>query len=647
MRSFIAITVRELRDRWALPVASLVFGVVPLVLAIRTGERPLQMSLILAMPTAWTVALMMGASVIARDLGDGRLGFFFARPVPWWTIAGGRLLAALLLTLATAFAAALPSMIVEGNLGRYASGLRESAASGGLAVFLVLMVGLVALGHAAGVVFRSRSPWAALDFFLFAATVLGAILVFRAFVRLGVTGSLAPTSWRFAVQLFLVALVPMAAAAAQVAWGRSDLRRGHRAMSITLWAGALVWYAVIGGLLAREQAATPVDFASRDVMRTTGDGRYLSLLAVDSSERRSRMASFLFDTESGRSTRISNLSWPAFAPDGRHVVWVEQAPFWRRLGQDLDLMLARLDGPAPVAERMELDPPLPEESVRDLTLNTAADRVAVVQGRTLSVHELPSGRSLSRTAAADGEWVTAAFLADGRLRVLRHVRAVVGGPERAVLPGFLEVVELAGGVPSSRVPLEAVSHSVLASSVVGDRILLLEPLAPRVFSLHDVRTGRRLRAFAGEEPWQVKDALLLADGTVAVVEQHGTASRLRLAADGKADRLIELPGEFVAGALGGELPGGRLAVGLFGAPQTPGRLLDVRMGDTVLMVDLATGHVVRREAGLQPVATAYGRGRGSSAVSTLFETQAGELVRLDPDTGARQVLLAASRAQRK
>jgi hypothetical protein len=639
MRAFLAITARELRERWALPVATLVFGFIMPLLALRAGERLLEISLVLAMPTAWTVALMLGGSVIARDLGDGRLGFFFARPVPWWAIAGGRLLAAVLLTLTTAFAAVLPSMLVEGNFAGYATALRDSAASGGLAIFLVLVVGLVALGHVAGVIYRSRSTWAALDFLLFAASVLGAILLFRAFARVGVVMQPAG-GWLFAAQLSLIALVPLAAASGQLAWGRSDLRRGHRALSVTLWAGALVWFAVLGGLLAREQRATPADFASRHVARATGDGRYLSVVAMDSSPRPSRMASFVLDTASGRATRISSLSWPCFAPDGRHAAWVEEAPFWRRHHPDLDLILARLDGTTPVAETMELEPPLPEEGVRDLTLTAAADRVAVVQPQTLSVHELPSGRSLSRMAAADGEWVTAAFLADGRLRLLRRVRPAVGGPDRAVLPGFLEVVELAGGVPSSRVPLQAVGHSVPASSIAGDRILLLEPLAPPVFSLHDARTGRRLRALTGEELWRVSDALLLSDGTVAAVETRGTASRLRLVAEGRADRLVELPGEFVVGALGGELPGGRLGIGLFGAPPASDRRGDQRIGDTVV-VDLGTGQLTRREVGLRPAVTLYGRVRGGSA-ATLFETQAGELVRLDPDTGARLVVLAAS-----
>jgi hypothetical protein len=642
MRALLAITARELRERWTLPLATFCFGFVPLVLVLRAGERALPIAALAAVPTAWTVAVMMGSSVIARDLGDGRLGFFFARPVPWWAIAGGKLLAAVLLTLATALAGALPAVLApDWNLSICVGVLRDSAASGSLALFLVLLLGLVAFGHAAGVVYRSRSAWAALDVLLFAAAVALAVTLFRAFVRLGAVTTPPADTWRFAVELLLVALVPLAAAAAQSAFGRSDPRRGHRALSLTFWGGAFVWFAVIGGLLARELAATPAGFAMRHVARAADDGRFLSLFTVDGSAQPYRTASFLFDTGSGRSLRISNLAWPSFAPDGRHAAWVEEAPFWRSLVRhhDLDLSLARLDGPAPLVETMELDPPLPEGEVRDLALAARGERVAVVQAQTLSVHELPSGRSLSRTAAADGEWVAAAFLPDGRLRALRRVRAVVGGPGRAVLPGFLELVDLAGGVASGRLPLEAVGHAVLASGIGGERILLHEPLAPRTVSLHDARSGRRLRVFTGEPGWTLNDALLLTSDAVAVLESSGAESRLRLSADGEADRLIELPAAFAM--LGGELPGGRITVGLYGAAR-PGTRDEKRAGDTVI-ISLATGEIVRREAALLPAVRQglSGTGRQSPGVSTLFQSQAGEIARLDVDTGARQVVLAA------
>ncbi len=637
MRALWAITVREVRERWTLVLAVFSFGWMPLVLALRYGGRPLAFATVLAAPTAWSVALLMGGSVMARDLGDGRLGFFFARPVPWWAIGGGKLLAAVVLALATAVAAVMPAMFLEGNLSARAGWLLDAGASGSLALFLVLVVGLVAFGHAAGVVYRARSTWAALDVVLFGAAILLAILLFRGFVRIGAVAIAPPGGWRFVLELLLVALVPLAGAAAQAAWGRSDLRRGHRLLSLTFWCGAGIWFAVMGGLLARELAATPADFLMRRLLRTTNDGRFVALLAGEPSPH-GGTASFLLDTASGRSLRTPTLSPLAFAADGRHAVWAEEAPFWGRQGHDLDLALARLDGPAPVVETLELDPPLPEGDVRDLALDAGGERVAVVQALTLSIHELPSGRSISRTAGADGEWLTAAFLEDGRVRALRRVRGVVGGPGRAVLPGFLEVVELAGGVPSSRVSFDAVGHAGLASGIAGERLLLHEPQSPRGVSLHDIASGRRLRFFRDEDGWTITDVAMLERGGVALVERAAGANRLQLAADGESDRLVELPGELAI--LGGELPGDRIAVGQARLLGTSGGDA-TSVGDTVI-VSRATGEILRREPGLMPAARGgfYGRDR-SPGGATLFETDGGDLVRLDPDTGTRQVVLAA------
>jgi hypothetical protein len=629
VRALVAIMARELRERWTLPLAVFCFGFVPLLLALRVGERPRAVSLVLAAPVGWTVALLLGGSVIARDLGDGRLAFFFARPVPWWAIAGGKLLAGLLLTLGTTVAAALPAMLAEGRWTDYAAVLRESASGGGPAVFLAVLVAVIAMGHAAAVVYRARSTWAALDVLLFAAAVLGAILLFRAFVRLGVVSSAQPPeAWRLVLQLLLFTCVPLAAAAAQTAFGRSDLRHGHRALSMTFWAGALACFAVVGSSLARERAATPAEFQKRHVAAAAGDGRFVALLAMDPPPQ-GRAASFLLDTTSGRSLRIPIQSPSALSPDGRYAVWAEEAPFWRP--HDLDLQLARLDGPAPEVETVELDPPLPTASVEGFALAAGARQVAIVQQQALSVHDLPSGRSLSRTSGSDGDWVTAAFLPDGRVRALRRVRPVVGGPGRGVIPGFLELVELGGGVPSSRVSFEAVGHAMPASDITGDLVLLYEPLLPRIVSLHDARSGRRLRRFESDPAtgWVVRDAALVAGGVVAVVESAGPQSRLRLAAEGAPDRLVELPRGHAA--LSAVLPGGRLALGLHAEPASAPHA-GAPAAETVIVAG-ASGELVRREPGLLPV-----RLGGPAA---LFESSAGELVRLDVDTGQRHVVLAA------
>ena len=90
----------------------------------------------------------------------GRLGFFFSRPLPWWTIWGGKFLAAVLLTLGAGLLAAVP-WLASGRGGslRLASLWDLQGAVAALGWALVL----VGAGHAASVAFRSRSAWLLVD----------------------------------------------------------------------------------------------------------------------------------------------------------------------------------------------------------------------------------------------------------------------------------------------------------------------------------------------------------------------------------------------------------------------------------------------------------------------------------------------------
>ena len=455
------------------------------------------------------------------------------------------------------------------------------------------------------------------------------------------------TSRFWLVALLLLAVVTLVPAAAQVAWGRSDIRRGHRVLSATLWSGVLVLFALAGGLLARELALTPADFESRVVWGASSDGRYVALSGFQERQSgESRVATFILDATSGRFVRTPHPGSLRFAADGRHAVWMEDLPLWRVQAQVQEIELARLDGESPVVETVELESPLPRERLLALALTPAADRVAIVQTSTLSVQELPSGRTLSRIAAADGEWITAAFQPDGRLRAFRRVRGIVGGPGQETLPGYIEVVELAGGVPSSRVRFDVVGNALLLSAAEGDRVLFHEPGASRIVSLHETRSGRRLRLFKGDSGSTVQDALLLDNGGVAVIEGDRTRNRLRLAADNQPDRLVELPDGLAV--LGGELPGGLVAVAIRPLPLE----VDGANGATPSMgANGATPSSSRstreRSCAGRPAfcpRCAGGRWRPGpppQAVSSLFMSETGELLRLDGVTGERRVILAA------
>ena len=634
MRALLAITARELRERWTLPLALFVSGFAPLILVryVDITARPL--ATMAAVASAWGLALLMGGSVIARDLADGRLAFFFARPVPWWSIAGGKLLAALLMSIVGSIAAILPAIVFDWNPAKDAEGLGDLLTGGGIALMLALLLALVCFGHVAGVVYRARSTWAAVDFVLFGACVWGGVWLFYAFKRLGVVLSGPPPSkWALLPAFVLIAAVPFAAAAVQVALGRSDLQRGHRALSLTFWTGALVWLAVLGGLLLRERTLTPAALTMRGLSGAAPDGR---LVGISGSTGRGQ-AAFAYDTASGRSLRLGLGSWPAFSADGRSVAWLEEAPFWRR-DRATEIQLARLDDAGFGVESVELATRLAAEGSIALALAPRADRVALVQSRTLSVFELPSGRALSSSTASDGDWITAAFLPDGELRAFRRVRPAVGPPGTGIVPGRVEVVSMSGGVPTSAIRLDAVGHAIVISPPQEDLVLLLEPLAPRRVSLHDTRTGRHVATFVGQDGLQVVDALLLANGRVAVIEAQGPQVRLRLALEGQADRVAALPD---GSTILSELPDGLLAVGRFVPARGP-------LAGETLFFSSDTAEPRGREPGLLPALRLMlmPARRTVGTAAQLFVSDAGELLQFDPTSRERRVLLPAAPAGR-
>lgn len=630
MRALLAITARELRERWTLPFALFVWGFVPLFLVryVDITARPL--ATIAAVTAAWALALLMGGSVIARDLAEGRLAFFFARPLPWWSIAGGKLLAALLMAIVAPLAGVLPALLFDWNPAKDAEGLGQLLSGGGLAVKLALLLALVSFGHVATVVYRARSTWAAVDFLLLGCCAVGGVWLFHAFKRLGVVlGGPPPSPWALLLPLLLIAAVPLTAALVQVAVGRSDLQRGHRALSLTFWCGVLAWLVVLSGMLARERALTPAALSGRGVSGASPDGRLVGILG---SPGGGREAAFVYDTASGRSLRLGLEYWPAFSADGEHVAWVEEAPFWRQR-RPTEIQLARFSGAEVVVETVELTSWVPPDAIVGLALSPQADKLAIVQRRTLSVFELPSGRALSSSSASDGDWMTATFLNDGQLRAFRRVRPVVGPPGAGIAPGRIEVVSMSGGVPTTVIPLEAVGHAVLISASEGDLVLLLEPLAPRRVSLHDTRTGRRIATITGQDGLQLTDALLLASGRVAVVEARGPQARLRLAVEGQQDLVAALP---EGAAMLSELPGGLLAVGRHVVrAQRPDEAKRSVAGDT-LFFSSDTAEPRGSETGLLPAR------RVTGTAARLFVSDAGELLLLDPVSHERRVLLPAA-----
>jgi hypothetical protein len=110
-----AVAARELRERWLLFPAGLAVGCAPLVLPAfgLPHEATPFVGALFALLLGLIAALVAGASMLARDTLDGRLGFLFTRPVSWPAIWGGKWLAAIVLVAGSAGLAALPWVLIH------------------------------------------------------------------------------------------------------------------------------------------------------------------------------------------------------------------------------------------------------------------------------------------------------------------------------------------------------------------------------------------------------------------------------------------------------------------------------------------------------------------------------------------------------
>lgn len=230
MSRLLAVAARELRERWLLLPGAIVAGFFPLVVPAFGESREIAPTVGIVGSALFGIAaaVVIGSSMLARDAANGRLGFLFSRPLPWGTIWGGKWLAAIALAATTSLLMAIPWTVAYplSSLGGHHgdSWLRAFWESGAPSPFAVILLLAIGLANFMGTAFRSRSSWLAVDLFL----VLLAVWTVRR--------SVAPLRWELLTPLGILATAFCVASAVQVAVGRTDLQRAHRAMSLVFWA---------------------------------------------------------------------------------------------------------------------------------------------------------------------------------------------------------------------------------------------------------------------------------------------------------------------------------------------------------------------------------------------------------------------------
>ena len=405
MKAFVTVLRRELAERRLILVAALLLGIVPLVVPLlpiegyRGPDLRSGTALALATIASTLLALVLGGSVLARDLGERRLGFYFARPLPGWAIWAGKLMSALILALGSGLLVMLPCLLLGDR--PEPAGLSWKigfAANAGLWAAGVSL--LVLLSNAAAVMFRSRSPWLLFD--LGAATVLAAGLWVQ-MSRLQGAGANGVVMQIQVAMLAVLLLALAAASAVQVLRARTDLRRGHRLLSLTLWSVLGAAVLATAGYGRWVLAASPEDLYTFRFVLPAPAGPWAAL-SGPAEGRGGFEPLFLLDTRSGRYLRTSASWWayeiwagPVFSEDGRRAVWLEPE---RR--ETFPVSLRRLDLDRPGARPVAVPILFDQNGPRALSLSYDGRRVAVIHRERILVMDLATGRNLASVPVPPG-----------------------------------------------------------------------------------------------------------------------------------------------------------------------------------------------------------------------------------------------------
>ena len=585
MSKTLAVAARELRERWLLFPAGLVLGSLPLALpafGLPPDATPL-IGLAIALSVGAAAALLTGSSMLARDASDGRLGFLFTRPLPWPAIWGGKWLAAVALVAGSGLLATVPWILVgppEIDGGALGGGLLDPQRSTFFLLLLLLAVGFANFNATA---FRSRSAWLAVDTVLLLLAVWAYTSWVAPLYYLQILGPYRPGWWALLLPLGPVALALVAASVPQVAVGRTDVRRAHRAMSVAFWSLVFVALAAAGLRLAWARGATPADL---HVNAESHDPSGRWLYAFGWSERGGAMT-FLIDTDSGRHVPMGlERRWGnqflgmAFATDGSSGVTLSEHD------GATALEMVDLGGDEPRFSRVSLESSPPPGSWMRLALSPSGATALLVHEHGASLFALPSGERIATATLTPG-WraVGSRFTSDstGRIWLIPAV-----GRHRAEIRA-LDIVP-GGEVRTTTAPLEAAldpvrgwPHIVLPDAD-GRRILTRDGGV----RLRDGETGALLATLVeGSAP--VSPAVFLADGRIVVGEAEGARTVLHVfAADGTT--LTDVVLDRVASGLGvgPEVAPGRVAVHFM----TGGGGVVVDAGEGRVVGDLPGGHGV-------------------------------------------------------
>lgn len=550
MNKALAIARREIAERSFVFVAAIVITVAPLV-ALVVPRGTLQdrlsvfgiLSVILATAFVAGLSLILGGSMIGRELTEKRLSFYFSRPVSGASIWFGKLTAAIAIIVASAVIVFIPSMFFLPRVtGTWFSGPAALGIMFGTCVILFLAA------HTLSTMFRSRSPLLALDF---AAAIIFAICVFAAIVPLLAHHAML-LAWiiaSLAVGAFVVAIV--FGGAFQLERGRVDARRNHRALSRFLWTTLAIALAVIVGVTVWVTSAGPRDLAGDTYVQQAPSGSW-AFVAGQGAHRADYHAAFLVNTTNMNSIEVpATFAWSGAVNDTGTAA-VGPIPT-----STFDMIYAESFGSRFAAARLTSEIvtiALGETAKMNHTgifLNGFPDaldvtpdgsRVALLDGQTLSVYDTATHKSLGSAALN----MTLQRYERLRLRFASANEVLVYQTSRTPRVDRT-VIDVRAFDVSKRALRTVMSEEITASNVflkvsADGRSFLVrsfgqDSIPVRTF---DLASGRELSSITSEPGARTISTWLLRDDRVAVTAIANGQAKLRVYRGSSLEREVPL-----------------------------------------------------------------------------------------------------------
>jgi hypothetical protein len=577
-----------------------------------------------ALALGCVLALVFGATIFGSDLSEGRLGFFFARPVSGLAVWWGRVFAVMALIWIVEIIVLAPAFYNEGiDLFMTSAGIDWLTPL----AYVIAPLLLFLLAHAVSILVRACTPWLFLDL---GGAIVVAVLAWSNLKPM--LEAVAPDALLVVAGCLIAALIIALSVggAVGVSVGRVDLQRTHSAQSLALWSTFAICLAAITVYSGWLRGFGPREFTDVDLMTVAPDGHWVEVIG-QATGRLDVKRRYLISTTANHWLQLP-ARWQGYGSDmvysgdGSTAIWRGGGP----VDEPRSLWWADLGRPDPMARPTSII--VPFEAA--LTIASDGSRLAILEEGTVSVYELGEERLLKAIRLPeDFQRVAAVFVSSNTMRLFADVG---NRGDRSLRVAEIDVVS--GKLATTGEIPVAGDNDSFWFSVDNDLEYLVVSTRPELSlnwknAVYDAKNGGFLRDLdvAGFPTF-------LHDGRMMFSSEADDGSILLTVetVDGESRLVHTVRAAFGSRIIGEAVPNGVIVAHLADPS-------DRTKGIRLALFDIETGEIrnigsqVRGRAGWINWQSGFKMSfiwhRDHFAVSRLFVDQSGALVRWDPESG--------------